>query len=94
MNGRNGIKRRGPKMTIEIIVFPGLVFVAATLAAKLIERRNDVLYGPYIAGRQHPLADLRNQLEEMVASIGLRQGLGRVALKLGTVSYFASAIIG
>jgi hypothetical protein len=46
-------------MTIEIIVFPGLVFLAVTLAAKLIERRNDVLYGPYIAGRQHPSADLR-----------------------------------
>jgi hypothetical protein len=81
-------------MTIEIIVFPGLVFLAVTLAAKLIERRNDVLYGPYIAGRQHPLADLRDRLEEMVGSMGLRQGFGRVALKLGTVSYFASAIIG
>jgi hypothetical protein len=30
----------------------------------------------------------------MVGSMGLRQGFGRVALKLGTVSYFASAIIG
>jgi len=81
-------------MTIEIIVFPGLVFLAATLAAKLIERRNDVLHGPYIAGRKSAFADLRDQLAETVASIGLRQGFGRVALKLGTVSYFASAIIG
>jgi hypothetical protein len=30
----------------------------------------------------------------MVGSMGLLQGFGRVALKLGTVSYFASAIIG
>lgn len=83
----------GAKMIIEIIVFPGLVFLAATLAAKLIERRNDVLYGPYIAGRRHPFNDLRDQFEQAFASIGLRQGLGRVAFKLGTVSYFASAII-
>jgi hypothetical protein len=81
-------------MTIEIIVFPGLVFLAVTLAAKLIERRNDVLYGPFIEGRKHPLAALRDQLGELVASMGLRQSFGRFALKLGTVSYFASAIIG
>ncbi len=81
-------------MTIEIIVFPGLVFLAVTLAAKLIERRNDVLYGPYIAGRKRPFADLRNRLEQVAASIGLQQNFGRLALKLGTVSYFASAIIG
>ncbi|MGB9117008.1 hypothetical protein [Bradyrhizobium sp.] len=81
-------------MTIEIIIFPGLVFLAVTLAAKLIERRNDVLYGPYIAGRGHPFADLRDQLEEVAGSIGLQQSFGRFALKLGTVSLFASAIIG
>jgi hypothetical protein len=81
-------------MTIEIIVFPGLVFLAATLAAKLIERRNDVLYGPYIAGRKQPFAGLRDRLGEAAASIGLQQGFGRLALKLGTVGYFASAIIG
>jgi hypothetical protein len=81
-------------MIIEIIVFPGLVFLAVTLAAKLIERRNDVLYGPYIQGRKHASADLRDQLEKALASIGLRQSFGRLALKVGTVSYFASAIIG
>ena len=89
-----GSKRRGPKMTIEIIVFPGLVFLAVTLAAKLIERRNDVLYGPYIAGRRPVLAKLRDQLGDAAASIGLQQSFGRFALKLGTVGYFASAIIG
>jgi hypothetical protein len=81
-------------MTIEIIVIPALVFLAATLAAKRIERRNDVLYGPFIQGRRYPYARLRDQLEEVMASIGLRQGFGRFALKLGTVCYFASAVIG
>lgn len=89
--GSNG---GGQKMTIEIIVFPGLVFLAVTLAAKLIERRNDVLYGPYIAGRKRPLADLRDDFAQVVASIGPKQSFGRFAIKLGTVSLFASAIIG
>ena len=81
-------------MIIEIIVFPGLVFLVVTLAAKLIERRNDVLYGPYIQGRKHAPANLRDQLDNALASIGLRSSFGRFALKVGTVSYFASAIIG
>jgi hypothetical protein len=84
----------GAEMTIEIMVFPGLVFLAATLAAKLYERRNDVLYGPYIQGRKRPFADLWDQLEEAAASSGLQQSFGRFAFKVGTVSYFASAIIG
>lgn len=81
-------------MTIEIIIIPGLVFLAATLAAKQIERRNDVLYGPYIHGRKQPIADLRDRLGDAVASTGLPPSFGRFALKLGTVGYFASAIIG
>jgi hypothetical protein len=81
-------------MTIEIIVFPGLVFLAVTLTVKLIERRSDVLYGPYIQSRKRPLTELRDQLADAFASIGLRQSYGRVALKFATVSYFASAIIG
>ena len=84
----------GAEMTIEIIVFPGLVFLAATLAAKLYERRNDVLHGPYIQGRKRPFADLWDQLEEAVASSGPQQSFGRFAFKVGTLSYFASAIIG
>jgi hypothetical protein len=35
-------------MTIEIIVFLGFVFAAASLASMAYERRMDVLYGPYI----------------------------------------------
>jgi hypothetical protein len=84
----------GAEMTIEIMVFPGLVFLAATLAAKLYERRHDVLYGPYIQGRKRPFADLWDQLEEAVASSGLQQSFGRFAFKVGALSYFASAIIG
>lgn len=94
MTGPNGSKRRGPKMTIEIIAIPGLVFLAATMVAKLFELQNDVLYGPYIEGRKHFLADIRHALAEIFLPMGLRQGTGRFALKLGTVGFFASAIIG
>lgn len=81
-------------MTIEIIAIPGLVFLATTMVAKLFELPNDVLYGPYIAGRKHPLARFRDDAAEVLAPLGLRQGLGRVALKVGTIGFFASAIIG
>jgi hypothetical protein len=81
-------------MTIELVVYPGLIFLAVTLAAKLIERRNDVLYGPYIQGRKGMSADMRDQLEAVMAAIGLRRGFGRIAFKFATISIFASAIIG
>jgi hypothetical protein len=87
-------KRRGPKMTIEFIAIPGLVFLAATMVAKLFELQNDVLYGPYIEGRKHSRSDLRDALAEMLLPMGLRQAAGRFALKLGTLGCFASAIIG
>ena len=38
-------------MTIEIIAFLGFVFTLTSLIAKAYERRQDVLYGPYIQGR-------------------------------------------
>jgi hypothetical protein len=81
-------------MTIEIIAIPGLAFFAATMVTKLFELQNDVLYGPYIEGRKHSLADIRHVLAEIFLPMGLRQGAGRFALKLGTVGFFASAIIG
>jgi hypothetical protein len=81
-------------MTIEIIAIAGLIFLAATTAAKLFELWNDVLYGPYIEGRGHPLAGFQDQLLEIMVPIGLRRGVGRFALKVGTVGFFASAIIG
>jgi hypothetical protein len=38
-------------MTIEEITVLGFAFAATTLAAMAYERRMDVLYGPYVAGR-------------------------------------------
>ena len=81
-------------MTIELLIYPGLVFLAVTLTAKLIERQSDVLYGPYIQGRKTALADLRDRSMPFMVAIGLRREYGRVAMKLTTVSIFASAIIG
>jgi hypothetical protein len=81
-------------MTIEILVYPGLVFLAVTLIAKLIERQRDVLYGPYIQGRKTALDDIRDQLDAAMTSIGLRREYIRFAMKFATVSVFASAIIG
>ena len=81
-------------MTIEILVYPALVFLAVTMTAKLIERQRDVLYGPYIQGRRTAFDELVDQLEAVVEAIGLRREYGRVAVKFAGVSIFASAIIG
>jgi hypothetical protein len=81
-------------MTIELIAYPVLAFLAVTLAAKLIERRNDVLYGPYIQGRKRLSADMRDRLGAAIAAIGLRRDVARFALTLAPVSIFASTIIG
>jgi hypothetical protein len=81
-------------MTIEFFVYPIVTFLAVTSIAKLIERRRDVLYGPYIAGRKTALGDLRDQFDAVMTAIGLRREYGRLAVKFATVSIFASAIIG
>ena len=81
-------------MTIEILIYPLLVFLAVTLTAKLIERQNDVLYGPYIQGRKTTFDELRDQIDTVMQAIGLRREYARVAVKFATVSIFASAIIG
>jgi len=81
-------------MTIEILVYPALVFLAVTMTAKLIERQRDVLYGPYIYGRRTAFDELRDQINAVAEAIGLRREYGRVAVKFATVSIFASAIIG
>ena len=81
-------------MTIEILIYPGLVFLAVTLTAKLIERQGDVLYGPYIQGRKTAVAETRDQLDAFMGAIGLKREYGRLAMKFATVSIFASAIIG
>jgi hypothetical protein len=81
-------------MTIEILIYPALVFVVATTAAKLIERQGDVLYGPYIQGRRMALSGMREVIEEIIATTGLRRGYSRVAMRFAPVSLLASAIIG
>jgi hypothetical protein len=81
-------------MTIEILIYPGLVFLAVTLTAKLIERQSDVLYGPYIQGRKTVVADWHDQLDAFMVAIGVKREYGRLAMKFATVSIFASAIIG
>jgi hypothetical protein len=79
-------------MIFEFIIFPGAVFLGVTLAAKLIERQHDVLYGPYIAGRRDPLAGLNAR--HALAGIGFRQSFARFTLKFATLGCVASAIIG
>lgn len=53
-------------MTIEFFVYPVLVFLAVTLTGKLIARRSDVLYGPYIQRRETAFADLRDQFDAVI----------------------------
>jgi hypothetical protein len=53
-------------MTINFFVYPVLVFLAVTLTGKLIARRSDVLYGPYIQGRKTAFADLRDQFDAVI----------------------------
>jgi hypothetical protein len=81
-------------MTIELLIYPALVFLAVTVAAKLIERQRDVLYGPYIQGRKSAADLVRDLIEEIIAATGLRRSYGRVAVRFAPVSVFASAIIG
>jgi hypothetical protein len=81
-------------MTIEILVYPALAFLAVTMTAKLIERQRDVLYGPYIWGRKTAFDAFREELDAYMAAIGLKREYGRLAVKFAGVSIFASAIIG
>ncbi len=82
-------------MTSEIIAFLGSVFIATVLIAKLHERRQDVLHGPYIQGRdvQYPFKGVMDRLERAIESGKLRQGFARLGWKVRNVSTFASAII-
>ncbi len=82
-------------MTIEIIALIGFAaFVATSLIAKTMKRRHDVLYGPYIEGRQ---AQRRfdGAMHLCARAIGvLRPGAAQLGWKMRNVSCFASAIIG
>ncbi len=87
-------KRRGPNMTIEFLVYPSLVFLAATLIARLVDRQRDVLYGPYIQGRKTAFDKFPDRLGAFMNAIGLRRGYGRMVVKFAPVGILASAIIG
>jgi hypothetical protein len=87
-------KTAGAKMTIEFIVYPATAFLAVALTAKLVERRRDVLYGPYIVGRKTAFANFRDELDAYMVAIGLKREYGRFAVRFAGVSIFASAIIG
>jgi hypothetical protein len=81
-------------MTIEILVYPTLAFLAIATTAKLIERQRDVLYGPYILGRKTAFDAVREELDAYMVALGLKREYGRLAMKFAGVSIFASAIIG
>ena len=82
-------------MTTELIAFLGSVFIATVVIAKIHERRQDVLHGPYIQGRdvQGPFKSVMDRLGQAILSSNLRQGFARLGWKVRNVSYFASAII-
>jgi hypothetical protein len=60
-------------MTIELLICPALVFLAVALTARLIARRRDVLYGPYIQGRKTALGNFRGQLDAAMTLIGVNR---------------------
>ena len=82
-------------MTIELAIFiVSLVFISTSLIAKATERRQDVLYGPYIEGREvrRPFDGVMSPLERVIG--GLRPNAARLSWKMRNVSSMASAIIG
>jgi hypothetical protein len=81
-------------MTIEILVYPTFAFLAVTMTAKLIERQRDVLYGPYIWGRQTAFDAFSEELDAYMVALGLKREYSRFAVKFASLSIFASAIIG
>jgi hypothetical protein len=81
-------------MTIEILVYPTFAFLAVAMTAKLIERQRDVLYGPYIWGRQTAFDAFSEELDAYMVALGLKREYSRFAVKFASLSIFASAIIG
>jgi hypothetical protein len=82
-------------MTIEIITFLGFVFTATSLIAKAHERRQDVLYGPYIQRRRprHPLASAIHLTAYAIRASDLPRHVEQIGWKARHVSCIASAII-
>ena len=60
-------------MTIEILVYPTLAFLAVGMTAKFIERERDVLYGPYIWGRQTAFDAFSEELDAYMVALGLKR---------------------
>ena len=82
-------------MTIEISAFiVSIVFIATSLIAKALERRQDVLHGPYIEGRpaQPPFEGVIDLLAQ--AGDAVRPSAAQLTWKMRNVSCLASAIIG
>jgi len=82
-------------MTIEITALIGFAaFIATALIAKGVERRRDVLYGPYIEGRQvqRRSGGVMHLLTQTIGA--LRPSAAQLGWKMRNVSCFASAIIG
>ena len=65
------------------------------LIAKAYERRQDVLYGPYIQGRnpQPPFEIAMARLAQAIETSGLRRHFAHIGWKFRGLSCFASAII-
>ena len=82
-------------MTIQISAFiVSVVFIATSLIAKALERRQDVLHGPYIEGRQtrRPFDGVAGLLRQ--AGGILQANAAQLTWKMRNVSSLASAIIG
>jgi hypothetical protein len=82
-------------MTIELVALIGFVaFIVTSLIAKAVERRRDVLYGPYVEGRQvwRPFDSVMHLCTQLRGK--LRPSLAQFGWKMRNVSCFASAIIG
>jgi hypothetical protein len=80
-------------MTIELIALPGSVLIATAVIAKVHERRRDVLYGPYIEGRDAPrlFSGVMDWLT--IEASNLRQSVARLGWRVRNISYVASATI-
>lgn len=81
-------------MTIELLVYPALTFLAVALAAKFIARRRDVLYGPYIQGRKTVLANLRDRINTVTSGISRHREYGHLIVNFAAVGTVASAVVG
>jgi len=82
-------------MNIEIIVFLGFVFTVTSTIAKAYERHQDVLYGPYIQGRDPRMSfeDVTGFIARALEVSGLRKNVESLSWKARNLSCFASAII-